>query len=395
MQQFSRRPAYKRLDEKLQRDIKIFFGAYGAAYGEAAALLRESGDPQNLLNASKQAASRGLGYLEGEHSLQLHVSVLDRLPAVLRAYVGCGLVLWDETSAVQLLKIHIGTGKLTLMEFEDFDGQLLPRLLRRVKINLRRLDYRVFEYGGVANPKPLLYFKSRYINEEYPTYQHQSAFDESILQSGVLEGYGEYGPSEVELTHSLELRRLRVGLAGLEPSERIPSLDEPCGEHFHFRDLVECGETQHRLGLRNIPLQPQTYNALHALATQVLDPVVDYFGGIRLTYGFSSAELARCIKRQIAPKLDQHSACELGSRGSLICDRAGAACDFMIEHESMREVTNWIIDNLMFDRLYFYGDDRPIHVSVGPNNSRMVYEIRPTVSGRMIPRPFSRQPTLP
>jgi len=35
--------------------------------------------------------------------------------------VTCGLVLWDSLSEVQLVKIHITSGKLTLLEFDDFD----------------------------------------------------------------------------------------------------------------------------------------------------------------------------------------------------------------------------------------------------------------------------------
>ena len=66
-------------------------------------------------------------------------------------------------------------------------------------------------------------------------------------------------------------------------------------------------------------------------ATQILDPVIEYFGSIRLTYGFASVELNRHIARGIAPKLDQHAACEHGARGILICDRGGAACDFIVD----------------------------------------------------------------
>lgn len=391
MQQFSRRPAYKKLEERLQRDIKAFFGAYGAAYSAAASLLRSTGEPEKLLAACQEASSRGVGYLDADRSLQLHVSMVDRLPVILRAYVGCGLVLWDETSAVQLVKIHISSGKLTLLEFEDFDGQLLPRLQRRVKINLKRLDYQIFEYDGAINPKPLLYGKTRYINEEYPQFGQQAAFDDALLATGLIEANG-YGPSEAELLAALELRRLSITTQGLTPSTSIPPLDQSCGGHFSYRSFVECGETQRRMNLRNIPLRPETYNALHALATQILDPVIDYFGGIVLTYGFSCPALSSKITGRIAPKLDQHASCELGRAGSLICPREGAACDFLVTDESMREVADWIIGNLPFDRLYFYGDDRPLHVSFGASHSREAYEMRPTASGSLIPRRMMPNP---
>jgi hypothetical protein len=44
------------------------------------------------------------------------------------------------------------------------------------------------------------------------------------------------------------------------------------------------------------------------------------------------------------------------------------------------------VENTPFDRLYFYGDDRPIHVSVGPDNSRQVVLMRKGKSGKLIPR---------
>jgi hypothetical protein len=38
----------------------------------------------------------------------------------------------------------------------------------------------------------------------------------------------------------------------------------------------------------------------------------------------------------------------------------------------MLEVAQWIAHNTPFDRLYVYGDDKPIHVSVGPENKREI-----------------------
>lgn len=67
-------------------------------------------------------------------------------------------------------------------------------------------------------------------------------------------------------------------------STTIPDLDDPCGAYLTFRQLLECGETQARAGLDNRPLQPDSYTALLDLALNVvLDPVIDYFGMMRLT----------------------------------------------------------------------------------------------------------------
>lgn len=387
-QQFSRRPAYRQLEPLLQRDIKAFFGDYRSAQSAGLRLLQDAADPSQLYKACQLAATAGLGWLEGQHSLQLHLSMVDRLPALLRAYVACGLILWEAISEVQLVKIHITSGKLTLMEFDDFDTSPTPLLRRRIKVNIRKQDYDLFEYEDSGHPKPLLYRKSRYLHEDYPGYAEQSAFDEALEATGILAD-SEYGPPPDLLFARLRAMRLEISGLRLVRSKRIPDLDEACGEHFTFRSFIECGETQAQLQLKNLPLNPATYNALQDLATQILDPVVEYFGAIRLTYGFCSAELGRHISKRVAPKLDQHAACEVGPRNVPICNRLGAACDFIVDDEDMHEVADWIIENLPFDRLYFYGPRRPIHVSFGPQHSRAAYQLMDRAGGAAVPKRYS------
>jgi hypothetical protein len=57
----------------------------------------------------------------------------------------------------------------------------------------------------------------------------------------------------------------------------------------------------------------------------VLDPVIEWFGMIRLTYGFCSPALARAIRARgggpIDPKRDQHAAHEHNRLGNRVCER--------------------------------------------------------------------------
>ena len=148
-QRFAKRRQFGTLERRLQRDVKQFFGSYAAAQQAGLKLLVEASDPANLLSACQEAAANGLGcMLGGRHSLQVHISLVERLPAVLRAFVACGLMLWDATSDVQLIKIHVDSGKLTLLEYDHFDQSPLPLLRRRIKVNIRKLDYEIFEYGS-------------------------------------------------------------------------------------------------------------------------------------------------------------------------------------------------------------------------------------------------------
>lgn len=393
-QQFSKRPAYRQLEPRLQKDIKTFFGDYRSAQDAGLRLLVEAAETANVLAACKAAAALGHGWLDGEHSLQLHISLVERLPAVLRAYVACGLILWDSLTDVQLVKIHIGSGKLTLMEFDGFDESPIPLLRRRIKVQVRRLNYEVFEYGTAAYPKPALYRKSRYLNEDCPGYAEQLAFDEELERHGLITA-DDHGPSPDRLGEVLEEKRLSIEGFRLVPSRTIPQLNARCGANFCYRDFIECGETQKRLGLHNVPLRAETYNALYALATQLLDPLIEYFGSIRLTYGFASPGLTKHIAGGIAPRLDQHAACEHGSRQRLVCDRGGAACDFIVEDEDMKEVADWIVRSLPFDRLYYYGPARSIHLSYGPVPAGEAYAMSPTRSGRLMPRPLAPSTSAP
>lgn len=387
VQQFSKRRRYRNLEPAIRRDIQAFFGDYGAAQSGGVKLLTDCANPTLIADACALAASEGLGWLEDGHSLQLHTSLLERLPALLRVYVACGLVLWDSLSDVQLVKIHIYSGKLTLMEFDDFDASPLPTMRRRIKVNIRKMDYSLFEYGSVEFPKPLLYFKSHYLHEEYPGFAEQLEFDERLMQSGCVTEE-DFGPQATELYAALSRMRLEIQGRKLTSSSQIPDINDMCGANFTYRSLIECGETQTVLKLQNLPNNVETFNALYALAVQILDPVIEYFGSIQLTYGLCTAELGRHIKKRVAHDRDQHAACEFKRNGSYICERLGAACDFIVKDENMLDVAKWIMENLPFDRLYYYGHESPLHVSFGPDHSRLAFHMIASSSGVRLPRPL-------
>lgn len=389
VQQFKKRPRYRQLEQRMQSDVRAFFGDYGSAQAAGLKVLGQAAKPDILIQQCQEAASRGLGWLEGDH-LQLHVSLVERLPVCLRVFISCGLLVYGDLSEIDLVKVHAGSAKLTLMQFDDFASSPTPLMARRVKINVRQADYDLFDYGG-RYPKPPLYHKSRYMHEEMQGYVEQQDFDETLDATGILPETG-HGPSGEELANELAKRRLEIQGYSLRRSTTIPELDDPCGKTLTYRSLIECGETRARLHLPNLPRNPATYNALYDLAVRLLDPLVDYFGSIRLTYGFCSAELAKHITSRVAPRLDQHACLEVNSGGNLICARGGAACDFLVEDEDMSEVANWIMTNLPYDRLYFYGDDRPIHVSYAASEAREAFEMRAGPRGRLIPKRYRQKP---
>jgi DNA phosphorothioation-associated putative methyltransferase len=382
--QFARRQRYKHLELGLQRDVRGLFGDYSAAQILARQMLFKIADTKEIGASCLAASEQGLGWLMEGHSLQVHTSLVERLPTILRIYVSCGALLYGDIQTADLIKIHITSGKLTLMKFDDFEERALPRMIQRIKVSLRSQDIEVFDYGDDF-PPPYLYFKSRYINEEFAHYAEQAAFDEKLAELKLFDFSG-YGPSPQEFCELAERKRWAINGFDLVRSKTIPNLDAPCGRYLTFRHFIQCGETQQRTRTPNLPKEPDSYTALYELATNVIDPIIEYFGVIKLTFGFCAPELAREIPGRIAPTLDQHAACEKNQRGRYVCDRLGAAVDFLVEHEDMREVVDWIAEHLPFDRIYFYDADRPIHVSFSPNPKGEIIDLVKGSNKRLIPR---------
>ena len=140
-------------------------------------------------------------------------------------------------------------------------------------------------------------------------------------------------------------------------------LNDKCSQHFCWLDLINCGETMASSDISNIPESDETWVALSNLARCVLDPIVDNFGPIQLTYCFASPRLSSQIERSIAPRRDQHASHEKLANGKPVCKLGGAAVDFMARDCSSAKTASFTVEHLPFDALYFYGSSRPVHVS--------------------------------
>ena len=160
--------------------------------------------------------------------------------------------------------------------------------------------------------------------------------------------------------------------------------------NFNADNLCCAGEAWQRTRISNVPLEAESWAALRVLCELVLEPVQAHFGKVEITYGFASLKLLRLISAHAAPALDQHASCELNRRGAPICARLGAAADFWIASVPSLAIAKWIAETLPFDRLYFYGSDRPIHVSIGPERAGSIVAMIAGPSGRRVPRRISK-----
>jgi DNA phosphorothioation-associated putative methyltransferase len=204
---FERRRSFGHLPERTRRDVRALWGNYGTAQTEAQSLLFSVGKVDVVHAACREAAERGLGRLEADHDLQIHTSLVTALPPVLRVYLGCAARLYGEVDSADLVKVHIQSGKLTLMTYDDFEGKAVPALIERVKIDMRRQDIYFFEYG--PDQPQALYLKSRYMHPSMDGYAEQAAFDAKLGALGLFD-FAEFGPPVAEFDAGLERAKLRI-----------------------------------------------------------------------------------------------------------------------------------------------------------------------------------------
>ncbi|WP_151704769.1 DNA phosphorothioation-associated putative methyltransferase [Nitrincola alkalilacustris] len=209
---FGKRKPYTHMAEGMKRDIKAFFGTYQNAIENAKEALFSVSNVQ-LINelCEKSATELPACQLNTNHSLVFHERYLNQLAPELRIYVGCAAQLVGELEGIDLVKIHITSGKVSFMVYEEFDSSPLPKLVERIKVRMRDQDVDFFDYVEPYKP-PLLYWKSRYIDESFEDHKKQLSFDKKLAATGIMKPDKEFGPMRSEL--DWQLRELGLEIRG-------------------------------------------------------------------------------------------------------------------------------------------------------------------------------------
>ena len=132
-------------------------------------------------------------------------------------------------------------------------------------------------------------------------------------------------------------------------------------------------ETATRLGIDNTPNDQILIN-LQTLIYEVINPIINQFGDIKITSGYRSPELCKAIGSSIT---SQHT--------------KGEAVDFVIPNISNQEASLWIVKNLEFDQciLEFWNPEtnsgwvhcsysktnRKMYLRAFKSNGRVIYEV--------------------
>jgi len=131
-------------------------------------------------------------------------------------------------------------------------------------------------------------------------------------------------------------------------------------------------ETATRLGINNIPNDQSLIN-LQTLIYEVIEPIINKFGSIKITSGYRSPELCKAIGSSIT---SQHC--------------LGMAVDCEVLGVPNKELADWVVNNLEYDQviLEFWEKDKInsgwVHISYNKENNRKMYLRAYKANGRTV-----------
>ena len=229
------------LDDRLRNDILGIFGGIRAAQQSAAELIASLRQEETLQNAIQWSLERGIGAYIEDKGLIIHRNLITRLPPQLQIAVWAASLLGDGSDACDLVRIHDSLENVSFYRYDNFADDPLPTLKHQCKINIKRQRAVDRYVSGEENVR--LVGKSRFLNEESPLFAAAEEFDHDLC------AIADVRHDQLHMQMETLARRLRHALYEIEGhklmrSERIPYLDEKCGQFLTYRDIIHCGETQ-------------------------------------------------------------------------------------------------------------------------------------------------------
>lgn len=153
---FGRRRSYAQLPSRLQRDVRFFFGSITKAKAAGKRALYAIADQERVRDAALFCHRElGIGQLSQARDLVLHQSVLGECLPLIRIFVGCALKLFGHAAAVDLIRVHLRSSKVTFLVFDDFENATPPKLIERIKVDLPRLRVDFFDHVAHGNAETL------------------------------------------------------------------------------------------------------------------------------------------------------------------------------------------------------------------------------------------------
>lgn len=209
MAYFQGRSPFSQLPKDLKTDIRYFYGTYRELQRKSQELLSSLTDTTCIEGACAQLAASIPHYLEKEKSLTVSAAKIGELPLVLRSYIGCAEQLIGAADQYDLVKIHIHTGKVSVMSYEGFADKPLPALVERIKVDLWNQRVSYYDYVDDFSPKPL-FWKSKLMDPRGGEHKKQQSFDKKLDELGIAPDNPHLGFSFETIKEVLAAKRIEI-----------------------------------------------------------------------------------------------------------------------------------------------------------------------------------------
>jgi DNA phosphorothioation-associated putative methyltransferase len=181
---FSGSRAFNTLPLTLRRDVRHFFGSFGAVQSEARSFLFSLGSGGTIEEACRIAREAGLIHATGSGLFHWDARQTEDLPAALRTFVGCASVLVGDAEDANVVTLNVSKRSVAFYFSPDFDAAL-TLFTRTSTVYLR--DQHVRDRMLVDDKRLLFLCKSNY--EADPARRRRR----SLLEGKVRSILGEAG----------------------------------------------------------------------------------------------------------------------------------------------------------------------------------------------------------
>jgi len=199
---FTKKQPYRQMTEEKKRDIKSLFICLKSGREEAKELLFDIACSEQLQLAASKVCHHIPSIYNTGHSLLIQARFINDLPPILRVYVGAAAMMYGDWNEADIVKIHLTSGKVTFIVFDDFLNNPIPRMTERVKVKLAEQDIDYFDYINELKRPPLLN-KHELLSERDESYADQQRLDTKLIQLGIVPSGGEQHMSITEFNGKL------------------------------------------------------------------------------------------------------------------------------------------------------------------------------------------------
>ena len=114
----------------------------------------------------------------------------EKLPLRLRGVLSVSNRISGEIENTDIVKIHLGSKKVTYLGVDDFKNSPLPRITKRTVVDLRVNSVFTVSHDDKGRVR-IFYLKSRLMDESDKNFEIQSQFDNQVANGSGLSFAGE------------------------------------------------------------------------------------------------------------------------------------------------------------------------------------------------------------